>query len=132
MRFAAPNLAPPFAANILSALMCSTSIVRVPASPSSLMATSNATRAHRDSIRTRFLNRRGIRVIRFCNRDVCSNLEGVKEMIALALIPPPFRGRKKSGELIPASQTSLRLSASLVHEDASCRPSVVRDLGRGA
>jgi very-short-patch-repair endonuclease len=45
----------------------------------------HANRAERDSLRTRFLNRRGIRVIRFCNRDVWSNLDGVKEMIALEL-----------------------------------------------
>jgi very-short-patch-repair endonuclease len=46
----------------------------------------HTSRAHRDSVRTRFLNRRGIRVIRFCNRDVWNNLDGVKEIIALELM----------------------------------------------
>jgi very-short-patch-repair endonuclease len=45
----------------------------------------HAARAHRDALRTRFLNRRGIRVIRFCNREVWGNLAGVKEIIALEL-----------------------------------------------
>jgi very-short-patch-repair endonuclease len=45
----------------------------------------HATRVNRDALRTRFLNRRGIRVIRFSNRDVWSNLRGVKEIIALEL-----------------------------------------------
>jgi len=58
----------------------------------------HANRAHRDSARTRFLDRRGIRVIRFCNRDVWSNLDGVKEAIALELnLPPPERGRVGEG-----------------------------------
>jgi very-short-patch-repair endonuclease len=46
----------------------------------------HATRTHQDSVRTQFLNRRGIHVIRFCNRDVWSNLSGVKETIALELV----------------------------------------------
>jgi very-short-patch-repair endonuclease len=46
----------------------------------------HTSRAHRDSVRPRFLNRRGIRVIRFCNRDVWNNLDGVKEIIALELM----------------------------------------------
>ena len=45
----------------------------------------HASRAHRDTLRTQFLSRQGVRVIRFSNRDVLSNLEGVKEMIALEL-----------------------------------------------
>ncbi|MGZ8417266.1 MAG: endonuclease domain-containing protein [Methyloceanibacter sp.] len=44
-----------------------------------------ATRTESDSRRTRFLNQRGIRVVRFSNRDVLSNLRGVKEFIALEL-----------------------------------------------
>jgi very-short-patch-repair endonuclease len=45
----------------------------------------HAARAESDSRRTRFINQQGIRVIRFSNRDVCSNLQGVKESIALEL-----------------------------------------------
>ena len=55
----------------------------------------HTTRAESDSRRTRFLNQRGIRVIRFSNREVWSNLEGVKECIALALdpkFPSPEKG----------------------------------------
>ncbi|MGZ8400341.1 MAG: DUF559 domain-containing protein, partial [Methyloceanibacter sp.] len=44
-----------------------------------------ATRTESDSRRTRFLNQRGICVVRFSNRDVLSNLRGVKEFIALEL-----------------------------------------------
>jgi hypothetical protein len=40
--------------------------------------------------------------------------------------------RRLRAKLIPALQTSLTLSASLVHEDASCRPSVSWDEGCGA
>lgn len=46
----------------------------------------HANRAHRDSVRTEYLNQRGIHVIRFCNRDVWNNLDGVKEMIALEVM----------------------------------------------
>jgi very-short-patch-repair endonuclease len=45
----------------------------------------HASRQGRDAARTRFLNTRGIHVIRFSNRDVWSNLEGVREAIALEL-----------------------------------------------
>jgi very-short-patch-repair endonuclease len=45
----------------------------------------HATRTKSDSRRTRFLNQRGIHVIRFSNRDVWNNLQGVKEIIALEL-----------------------------------------------
>ena len=45
----------------------------------------HATRTESDTRRTRFLNRRGIRVIRFSNRDIWSNLESVKEAIVLTL-----------------------------------------------
>lgn len=42
----------------------------------------HASRAARDEARTRFLNGKGIHVIRFSNRDVRGNLEGVREAIA--------------------------------------------------
>jgi very-short-patch-repair endonuclease len=45
----------------------------------------HASRPARDAARTKFLNGRGIHVIRFSNRDVWSNLEGVREAIALEL-----------------------------------------------
>ena len=51
----------------------------------------HASRTSQDAMRTKFLNRRGIRVIRFGNRDVWCNLQGVKEMIALALETPSLR-----------------------------------------
>jgi len=58
----------------------------------------HASRTHRDALRTRFLNHRGICVIRFYNRDVWSNFDGVKEIIALELnLPPPERGRVGEG-----------------------------------
>jgi very-short-patch-repair endonuclease len=45
----------------------------------------HASRTVRDAVRTRFLNSRGIHVIRFTNRDVWGNLDGVREAIALEL-----------------------------------------------
>lgn len=45
----------------------------------------HASRTARDAARTKFLNSRGIHVIRFSNRDVWSNLQGVREAIALEL-----------------------------------------------
>ncbi len=45
----------------------------------------HAGRTMQDARRTRFLNERGIRVIRFSNRDVWNNLDGVKALIALEL-----------------------------------------------
>jgi very-short-patch-repair endonuclease len=55
------------------------------------------THAH-DAERTRWLEERGYRVIRFWNNDVLANTEGVLEAIAAALnlpLPgPPPRGRE--------------------------------------
>ncbi|ODS01819.1 hypothetical protein AUC69_05035 [Methyloceanibacter superfactus] len=45
----------------------------------------HAGRAEHDVLRTRFLEARGIRVLRFANRDVWSNIEGVMERIASEL-----------------------------------------------
>jgi very-short-patch-repair endonuclease len=45
----------------------------------------HASRTSRDHRRTRFLSGCGIHVIRFFNRDVWNNLDGVKELIALEL-----------------------------------------------
>jgi very-short-patch-repair endonuclease len=45
----------------------------------------HASRRGQDAARTRFLNTRGIRVIRFSNRDVWTNLDGVREVIALEM-----------------------------------------------
>jgi len=42
----------------------------------------HASRTSRDHRRTRFLNGQGIHVIRFFNKDVWNNLDGVKELIA--------------------------------------------------
>jgi len=46
----------------------------------------HASKTARDAARTRLLNSRGIRVIRFTNRDVWGNLDGVREAIALELL----------------------------------------------
>ena len=43
-----------------------------------------------DARRTRFLEERGYRVIRFMNMEVATNLEGVLETIAEALATPPL------------------------------------------
>jgi very-short-patch-repair endonuclease len=45
----------------------------------------HATRTVRDEVRTQFLNEQGIHVIRFSNRDVRGNLDGVREAIALEI-----------------------------------------------
>ena len=45
----------------------------------------HAGRRRQDTRRTDFLNGHGIHVIRFANRDVWSNLDGVLEVIALEL-----------------------------------------------
>jgi very-short-patch-repair endonuclease len=47
-----------------------------------------------DAARTRFLESRGYRVLRFTNRDVFENLEGVLTAIAAALPPLSFRGEE--------------------------------------
>ena len=45
----------------------------------------HALRTRRDAVRTQFFSAKGIRLIRFINRDVWSNLNGVLEMIAFEL-----------------------------------------------
>ena len=42
-----------------------------------------------DEARDRFIGRQGIRVLRFANNDVLSNLEGVVTAIRAALVEPP-------------------------------------------
>jgi very-short-patch-repair endonuclease len=57
-----------------------------------------------DVIRTQFLEEQGYRVIRFSNRDVMANLEGVLETLAAVVIEmtspllPPLRGSLLSPE----------------------------------
>jgi very-short-patch-repair endonuclease len=57
-----------------------------------------------DVIRTQFLEEQGYRVIRFSNRDVMENLEGVLETLAAVVIEmtspllPPLRGSLLSPE----------------------------------
>ena len=47
----------------------------------------------KDRVRDDLLHGRGYNVLRFCNADVMSNLEGVEQVIATALDSPlPFRG----------------------------------------
>ena len=59
-------------------------------------------KAH-DQARTAFLQQQGLRVIRFTNHEVETNLEGVLEAIAaecaLPLLLPPYGGELKGGGL---------------------------------
>jgi len=52
--------------------------------------------AERDALRTRWLETRGYRVIRFWNNEVLANAEGVLRTILgmLRAYPPPARGRR--------------------------------------
>jgi very-short-patch-repair endonuclease len=58
-----------------------------------------------DAARTRFIERRGYRVIRFWNNDVMGNIEGVvaeiervlREMAAIRNKPSPSPSRKREG-----------------------------------
>ncbi len=54
---------------------------------------SRASHFHADRRRTAWLESRGYKVLRFWNNDILSNLDGVLELIALALSPldPPSR-----------------------------------------
>jgi very-short-patch-repair endonuclease len=50
-----------------------------------------------DERRTTFLESKGYRVLRFWNNDIMNNLEGVAQVIALALSTPhPARARRES------------------------------------
>ncbi len=49
----------------------------------------HAERGDDDARRTRFLEQRGYRVLRFWNNDVLSNIDGVLRVIAAALESPP-------------------------------------------
>jgi very-short-patch-repair endonuclease len=59
-------------------------------------------RAEYDEARTKYLEARGYRVLRFWNNDVMGNLEGVMQAIAMALTPGP----SPKGEGSKASLTS--------------------------
>jgi very-short-patch-repair endonuclease len=64
----------------------------------------HAVREVYDATRTRFLEEQGYRVIRFSNRDVMENLEGVLETLAAVIsemtppLLPPLRGSLLSPE----------------------------------
>jgi len=47
-----------------------------------------------DASRTRFLERQGYRVLRFWNNDVLENLEGVIEVVRVALAAPKKKKKK--------------------------------------
>ena len=54
----------------------------------------------RDSVRTRFLETEGYKMLRFWNNDVLSNIEGVLEVIQSAILStptptPPHKGEGK-------------------------------------
>ncbi|KQX19679.1 hypothetical protein ASD39_15330 [Sphingomonas sp. Root50] len=51
-----------------------------------------------DAARTACLESKGYRVIRFTNAEVMGNIEGVAEMIALALATAPLPGPLPRGE----------------------------------
>ena len=55
--------------------------------------------SERDAVRTRYLQARGYRVIRFWNHEVLGNLDGVVAEIerVLATIPSPSPSRKRKG-----------------------------------
>ncbi|MDQ0251167.1 very-short-patch-repair endonuclease [Sphingomonas kyeonggiensis] len=55
--------------------------------------------SERDAVRTRYLQTRGYRVIRFWNNEVLGNLDGVVAEIerVLATIPSPSPSRKRKG-----------------------------------
>ncbi len=59
----------------------------------------HAERAETDAVRTRYLESRGYRVIRFWNNEVLGNLEGVVAEIerVLAALPSPSPSRKREG-----------------------------------
>nr|WP_088368180.1 endonuclease domain-containing protein [Sphingomonas dokdonensis] len=52
----------------------------------------------RDAVRSRWLEQRGYRVIRFTNADVMTNLDGVLQMIAVALTTIPLPDPLPEGE----------------------------------
>ena len=63
---------------------------------------SHDARPSADAERDRFMASRGLKVLRFANRDVFENLEGVLIEIARALRPrahPPTPSREREGEL---------------------------------
>jgi very-short-patch-repair endonuclease len=54
----------------------------------------------RDSVRTRFIQREGYRVLRFWNNEVLANIDGVLELIQSAILAtptptPPHKGEGK-------------------------------------
>ena len=70
----------------------------------------HATNVEYDSRRTRFLNSQGYVVLRFWNKDVIDNLDGVLMMIGEALDnrPSPDPSRKREGSLWTTSLTGGR------------------------
>jgi very-short-patch-repair endonuclease len=64
-----------------------------------------------DAERTRFLQARGYRVLRFWNDEVLRNMEGVVAVISAALAdtPSPYPSRKREGDR-PAAATAGRRS----------------------
>ena len=58
----------------------------------------HAGREKQDAERTAFLEQQGYRVIRFTNGDVMTNLEGVLQSIALALMTLPLPTLSPEGE----------------------------------
>ena len=65
---------------------------------------SHAANGDKDAARTRFMEARGYRVIRFSNADVMTNVEGVVAEIEriLAELPSPNPSRKREGDAPPS------------------------------
>jgi very-short-patch-repair endonuclease len=53
---------------------------------------SHADTQQQDAARTRFIESQGCRLIRFFNRDVIDNLEGLLQIVAANLLPSPSQG----------------------------------------
>jgi len=53
---------------------------------------------HYDARRTKWLNEKGYRVVRFWNNDVMNNMEGVMERLFEVLSPPPQPSPSTEGE----------------------------------
>lgn len=58
----------------------------------------HADREELDAIRTRYLEDKGYRVVRFLNSDVISNLEGVLTQIGVEIQTPPLPTLSPKGE----------------------------------
>jgi very-short-patch-repair endonuclease len=76
----------------------------------------HATRANADAARTRFIEAEGYKVLRFWNHDVLQNVDGVLEVISLALIattPTPNPSPQGGGEAERPSSSNRKAERAL-------------------